>query len=285
MPELPDVEVLRRHLLAQHLTGQRIVGLDLRWPKAVRTPSPDAFAASLPGQRIRELGRRAKYLLFRLESGSTLIVHLRMTGLLVIAQGDRPYDAFVRNAFALEDGRSLWFVDPRKLGQLWLVEHEDEVVSGLGPEPLSPDLAPHPDFTLDWLAQRLQGRRQPIKALLLEQAFIAGIGNIYADEVLFAAGVHPAPQARDLTSDQVAALHRVIPRVLAEAVHNLLPIVLEVYGPPTESSRGLTLLHVPRQEGAPCHTCGTPVRRLVLRGRSAYFCPSCQGEGGATSVP
>lgn len=277
MPELPDVEALRRFLVRLGVPGRRITAVDLRWPRAVREPSPGEFVRGLEGRLVRGLARRAKFLLFRLDDGHTWIVHLRMTGNLALAPVDCPYHPHTRNAFHLDDGRALWFLDQRKLGQMWLVGDEDRVLAGLGPEPLAPDLSPHPAFTPALLAEGVRGRRLPIKALLMEQSFVAGLGNIYADEVLFSARLHPLARADRLERGQVEALHRAIVTVLAEAVLRLEALVARAAGPPTESEEGVELLRVPRREGAPCTACGAPVCRVPVRGRSTYFCPRCQG--------
>ncbi|MFQ5860136.1 MAG: bifunctional DNA-formamidopyrimidine glycosylase/DNA-(apurinic or apyrimidinic site) lyase [Dehalococcoidia bacterium] len=269
MPELPDVEAIRRYLVAAGLPGRRIREVTLLWPRAVREPSPEEFRRQVRGRRIQELRRRAKFLLLPLDAGGTLILHLRMTGSLLLEPFSQPRHPLARTIFALDDGRELRFVDPRKLGMLWLVEDAASVLAGLGPEPLEPR------FTPQVLAQRLNRRQVPIKALLCDQSVVAGLGNIYADEVLFAAGIHPLERAADLAPDAVQRLHRAIQEVLPRAAERLARL-LPIGGPPTESEEGLKLLAVPRREGEACPRCGTPVRRLVLRGRSAYLCPRCQ---------
>jgi len=277
VPELPDVEALRRFLCSLGVEGRRVVRVDLLWPRAVRHPDPDAFVRGLAGQRLASLGRRAKFLLFRLGDGRTWAVHLRMTGTLAVAPSDRPYGPYVRNAFPLDDGRALWFVDPRKLGQMWLLEDPAPLLAGLGPEPLDEDLRPHPAFTPAVLAEALGQRRAPLKAVLMDPQAVAGIGNIYADEVLFWAGLHPLRPARSLTPAEVERLHTAMGEVLARAVRLLGErVVGRVEGPLTESAEGQRLLRVPRREGTPCTRCGTPVQRVRIGGRSAFFCPACQ---------
>lgn len=307
MPELPDVEAIRRYLVAVGLPGRTITAVRLDWPRAVQEPSPQEFARHIRGQRIQGIGRRAKFLLFALTStppkegsGSLgpptgvsggvplnfqspsplrergtqgvrvyLILHLRMTGSLLVQPASQEPPRHTRTAFALDDGRELRFADPRKLGMMWLVEDPGPVLSGLGPEPLEPG------FTPQVLWERLNGRRAPVKALLCDQSVVAGIGNIYADEVLFEAGIHPLRAAATLSPQDVDRLHRAIVTVLPRAIQRLAAVV-PLGGPPTESEEGLSTLAVPRREGAQCHRCGGAVQRLVVRGRSAYFCPSCQ---------
>ncbi len=239
-----------------------------------------------------DVGRRAKFLYFPLDT-STLVVHLRMTGNLKVvdtgdsssyvetsatrftyleqAQNRRPGISEAPSAvFNLSNGRELRFTDPRRLGKLWLVDDTAPLFDKLGPEPLEAS------FTVGLLAERLGRRRAPIKPVLLDQGVIAGIGNIYADEVLFCARVHPSRPTADLTDVETERLHACIVSVLKDAVEALTSVV-PAGGPPTESEQGRQTLRVPRQEGAPCGRCGTPVTRLVLRGRSAYFCGACQG--------
>ncbi|MBI2166222.1 MAG: bifunctional DNA-formamidopyrimidine glycosylase/DNA-(apurinic or apyrimidinic site) lyase [Chloroflexi bacterium] len=271
MPELPDVEAIRRYLLAQGLVGRRIVEAELMWAKALREPSPARFQQRVKGQAIQALERRAKYLLLRL-SGYTLVLHLGMTGSLQVVPAGVPLHPHVRNLFHLDDGRALWFADPRKLGHLWLVKDARPLLDGLGPEPFSPE------FTARFLADRFKGKKAPVKALLLEQDIAAGVGNIYADEILFTARLHPLTPAGSLTRAHVQRIHQATRTVLAAATEKLWSI-FPVSGPPTESAEGLQLLTVLRHEGAPCGRCTTPIERLVIRGRSAYFCPRCQGRG------
>ncbi|MBI4337317.1 MAG: bifunctional DNA-formamidopyrimidine glycosylase/DNA-(apurinic or apyrimidinic site) lyase [Chloroflexi bacterium] len=270
MPELPDVEALRRYLLAQGLVGRGIFAAHTEWSGAVRWPSPEQFTAQLVGRRIGALERRAKFMLFRLDRG-TLAAHLGMTGWLHLVPQGVPPLRHTRHWFDLDDGRVLAFTDPRKLGRLWLVEDPSSLVAGLGPEPLSDE------FTVGYLASRLAGRRVPVKPLLLEQDVVAGMGNIYADDTLFVAGLHPLRPAGELSAKEVVRLHAAVCQVLQEAVERLAP-VLPVEGPASESIRGMATLQVPRQAGAPCSRCDGPIAHLMVRGRSAYFCPRCQPE-------
>lgn len=314
MPELPDVEAIRRYLVAVGLPGRTITAVRLDWPKAIQEPAPEEFARRIRGHRIQDIGRRAKFLLFALSSASHkegsgnlgsptgvsggvplnfqspspsrergtqgmrvyLILHLRMTGSLLVEPASQEPPKHTHIAFTLDDGRELRFADPRKLGMIWLVEDPGPVLSGLGPEPLEPG------FTPQVLRERLDGRRAPVKALLCDQSLVAGIGNIYADEVLFEARIHPLKIASQLSDQEVHRLHQAMVTVLPRAIQRLAAVV-PVAGPPTESEQGLSTLVVPRREGARCPRCGTSIQRVVVRGRSAYFCPSCQ-QGGATGV-
>ena len=201
MPELPDVEATRRYQVAEGLLRHKIVGADLLWPQAVKTPPLEDFVLTLRGKRVEEVGRRAKYLLFMLEGGHVLIIHLRMTGSLLLEPASAPRHPMTRNVFLLDKGRELRFVDPRKLGMMWLLEDAEPMLKHLGPEPLEPE------FTPEVFQGRLQGRRNaPIKALLCDQGIIAGIGNIYADEVLFAAGIGPLRPGANLSPEEAGRL-------------------------------------------------------------------------------
>ena len=268
MPELPDVEAIRRYLLTSGLIESRVTGVTLGWPRAVQGMSPEEFGRQLFGRAFLDVRRRAKYLLLPLDQ-DTLVVHLRMTGSLELTPASAIAPSKPSAVFELSGGQELRFYDPRRLGKLWLVDDPARLLAGLGPEPLEPS------FTPEVLVERLARRRSPIKPLLLEQGVIAGIGNIYADEVLFCARLHPTRPASELTSQELGRLHQCIVSVLERATELLSPMI-PLGGPPTESKEGRTVLRMPREAGASCTRCGTPVQRLVLRGRSAYFCLSCQ---------
>ena len=270
MPELPDVEALRRHLIAQGIVGHALTGVTLHWPRAVKAPSPEEFSRRIVGKRIQELTRRAKFLLFHLNRG-VLAIHLRMTGSLELAPSSQQPHHLARTIFALDGGVNLQFIDGRKFGAMWLLEDATPLLARLGPEPLEES------FTPQVMVELLRGRNAPIKPLLLEQELIAGVGNIYADEILFVPGIHPMRRASGLSTPEVEALHSATQRILADATEYLTRL-MPIQGPPTESEEGLMALKVPRSEGAPCTKCGTPLQRMVIRQRSAYFCPRCQPD-------
>ena len=238
---------------------------------AVRAPSPERFESGVRGRRISDIQRRAKYLIFRLDerTGPSLIFHLRMTGSLVVQPARRTRPRHTRNVLLLDGGAELCFVDSRKLGAMWLVTDESDVLAGLGPEPLDAS------FTADQLALRLSGRSAPIKALLCDQSVVAGIGNIYADEVLFVSKIHPLRPGGELSARDSKRLHEAIVSRLTEATERLVPLV-SMGGPPTESEGRGQLLLVPRSEGERCTRGRGHIRRIVVRGRGTYFCPRCQ---------
>ncbi|MCC7354031.1 MAG: bifunctional DNA-formamidopyrimidine glycosylase/DNA-(apurinic or apyrimidinic site) lyase [Anaerolineae bacterium] len=269
MPELPEVETTVNGLRTD-LLGRSIVGVRVLWEKAIDRPPPPDFASRLSGQRITSLGRRGKFLLFHLEGGDTLIIHLRMTGHLGVMTPAEPLPAHVRLVFTLDDGRELRFRDMRKFGRAYLVADAREVLGNLGPEPLGDD------FTAEVLRARLGKRGAPIKSILLDQRVVAGIGNIYADEALFYAGIHPKRPGRSLAAAEAERLRAAIRRVLTEAIADG-GTSLDSYRRP-DGSRGqhAERIAIFRKAGSPCPHCGTPIVRIVLGGRSTHFCPHCQ---------
>lgn len=273
MPELPEVETVRRELLPL-LVGRRVERVEIRWPRLVDRPSLDAFVRHLQGITIRDIWRRGKYLIFDLDSGRHWIVHLRMTGQLRVRDANDPPDRHTHARVFLDDGRALHYRDQRKFGRFYLVEREDEVVGDLGPEPLSETWRPED------LARRLTGRKAAIKALLLDQRVVAGIGNIYADEALFEAGIHPARPGGSLSMEEIKGLYRAIRKVLTEAIA-ARGSSLSTYVPPS-GKQGSYQNHrrVFRRAGKPCPVCGTLIERVKIAGRSTHFCPRCQREAG-----
>jgi formamidopyrimidine-DNA glycosylase len=277
MPELPEVETVVRGLRAQ-LAGRRI--LAVRLGKTDFIDDPAALERDLPGARIESVTRYGKFLLLRLTSGnsapggarrhSCLVVHLGMTGQLTPRRAEEPVARHTHAFFGLDDGRELRYTDIRRFGRLALVPEAalEELLGRLGVDPLE---ATEEDFR-----QRLAGRRAMIKALLLDQHVLRGIGNIYADEILWRARIHPARHAARLAADQVTLLYRAIRDVLSAAIHlrgSSVSNYLDAAGRPGEYQRRH---RVYRREGKPCWRCGERIRRVVVAGRSSYFCPRCQ---------
>ena len=267
MPELPEVENARRILLRAELPGRTITRAHVTWAPTVKFPSLEDFVLDLPTKRIEDVARRGKYLLLSLDTGETFIIHLGMTGGLTIQPGTRELEPMVRHHFDLDDGRILWFRDPRKFGHLWLTENPDAVLPPLGPEPLSGE------FTADVLRERLGQRVAPVKALMLEQSVIAGLGNLYVDESLFLAGIHPARSPSDLTTPEVAALRDCIVRALSAAFAFYDRARDEHWPDPPSALHTWTL---PRKEGEPCPRCGENIATMRIRARGTFYCPSCQ---------
>jgi len=270
MPELPEVETVKNEL-QPCVVGRCITGVILCWKGIACQPSAEEFCSRLIGQKIVGVSRRGKYLIFDLASGEVLIAHLRMTGSLLIKPVSAEPDKYTRAIIYLDGETQLVFRDPRKLGVMWLVGDAGAVVSKLGPEPLEAD------FTPRLLAERLANRTAPIKALLCDQGFIAGIGNMYADEALFAARIHPLRLGGSLSRDEVERLHKAIQRVLWAAIGDKGASVDTYFRP----DGGLGTAHFQfqvahRLSGNLCPVCGTPIERIPVRNRGTYFCPKCQ---------
>lgn len=269
MPELPEVETIVRDL-RHHLVGRRIVAVDIRWPRTVARPASDELAARLVGQQITGTARRGKYLLFPLASGDTLLVHLRMTGQLHVVDPDHALDQHTHLVLDLDNGQRLIFHDTRKFGRVYLVAHAEQVVDKLGPEPLDPD------FTPQELNRRLAQRKAPIKSLLLDQRVVAGIGNIYADEILFAAAIDPRRPGNSLEFNEVARIHTALRQVLAQAIFDRGSSLANYQRPGGGRGQNQERHRVFRRTCQPCPTCGTPIVRIVLGQRATHFCPRCQ---------
>lgn len=261
MPELPEVEILARSL-RRRLTGRTIHAVRLLTPTMVRRPGPGAFRRRLAGRRIRDVTRRGKYLLVELDGDLTLAVHLRMTGDLVIARSGAPLSPHVRAIFTF-DGTELRFADQRRFGHMDLLTGAQRMrfrgLRALGIEPLSAA------FTLPRFEALLRGRRLGAKALLLRQDLIAGIGNLYADEILWQARLHPARTVETLTPRQRALLWRTIRRVLTRAIH----------GRARHGGAVGTLLDA-RDRGGRCPRGHGELRVARIAGRTSYMCPRCQ---------
>lgn len=267
MPELPEVENARRYLVQAGLSGRTITGFRTRWPKTVRKPALEEFVLGLGGRRMEAVHRRAKYILLPLDTGATLILHLGMAGRLRLQPESQPAHPLVHHVFSLDDGRELRFQDGRKFGKLWLVQDAAEVLPTLGPEPLGEG------FTPQALGQALAGRNAPVKALLLEQSVVAGMGNLYADESLYLAGIHPLRPASGLSDADVSRLRDAIVAALTSAVAQYDRGRTEGWPEPPLALETWT---IPRQPAAPCPRCAGPVSGLRVRGRGTYFCPHCQ---------
>ena len=273
MPELPEVEMIAR-MLAPHLAGRQIAEVRVLWERTVARPTAVEFVRQLTGARIESVGRRGKYLLFPLDSGQMWLAHLRMSGHFLLRTADVLHDltSHVRAWLRFADGDGLWFVNPRKFGRFYLVDDPQAVLGSLGPEPLAPQL------TGEQLAVRLRNRRGEIKRLLLDQRFIAGLGNIYANEALWRAEINPLRVAGSLTEAEAGRLHAAIVHVLREAIRDggtRLADRQYVY-PDGGSGQHQQRLQVYGREGAPCPRCGRALVRIVQGGRSSYFCPACQ---------
>lgn len=269
MPELPEVESVRRSLVRAGLPGRTITRVSIGWGNCVKGTSPESLAAAVAGRVVAEVGRRAKYLLFPLAGApaATLIAHLGMTGDLAVHPAGRPAPPLTRHVFTLDDGRELRFTDGRKFGKLWLTDDPASVLPRLSPEPLGDD------FTTEWLAAALAGRKAPVKALLLEQSIAAGLGNLYADEALFLAGIRPGRPASQLSADEIALLRR--------GIIDCISAGFAVYDRAREQSwpeppAQMTTWSHPRDANTPCPKCGGAMTGTRIRGRGTWYCGGCQ---------
>ena len=267
MPELPEVETIKNELLPS------VVGRCFRQVAIFDSelmallPAPE-FCLGLTGQTVEEVTRRGKYLLFQLSSGQCLIMHLKMTGsLLLDPKGTVPYP---RASFTFDDGTRLVLNDPRRLGRMWLVGDAGSVTGKLGPEPLEPD------FTVEVLAQRLTRHRIPLKVALTDQGIISGIGNMYGDEILFSARIHPLRTSDSLSAGEIQELYSSIQSVLHRAIARKGASTDTYVRPGGQRGTAHFDFKVAHRQGKPCPVCRTPIERIFLRGRGTCFCPRCQ---------
>jgi formamidopyrimidine-DNA glycosylase len=274
MPELPEVETvardLRRHLLPDGGgPGPVIAGARVAWARTLRDEDPAAFVAGVAGRRIEGVGRRGKLVVIDLDGGTYLTVHLKMTGQLFVVPAGVPVDPYERAALVLDDGREVRFRDVRKFGRIGLHGPDDDPFDGLGPEPLDPR------FTLRAWRGRLRGRRARLKTLLVDQSFVAGIGNIYADEALWRSRLHPLRSAASLRPHDERILYRHVLDILAEAVERRGSSI-DDYTAPDGDGGMQERLDVYQRTGQPCPRCGRPIRRIVIGIRATHFCSFCQ---------
>ncbi len=281
MPELPEVETVARDLRGL-IVGATISGADGDWPRAIAShPTVEGFADAVAGRRVEAVGRRAKLVVVRLSGDAALTIHLKLTGQLFVVPAGAPADRHVHLRLALTDGRELRFRDIRKFGRIgaWPLDPatgeplDPRVGAGLfaatGPEPLDDAFTPRA------FRARLAGRRQRLKPLLLDQGFVAGVGNIYADEALWRARLHPLRGAATLRPRDQARLHRELRAILAEAVERRGSSIDDYTAPDGDGSMQ-ERLEVYQRAGQPCPRCGRPIRRIVVGGRATHFCSWCQ---------
>ena len=271
MPELPEVEIiaqtLRRGNGCPPLPGQHIQRVTIRWPRHIAMPSVTTFRRRIQGRSITDVDRRGKYLVFSLDRG-TMLIHLRMSGDIMLVPADTPAGRYDRTVFYLEDGQELRFSDARKFGKIFLLDDPDIVLGKLGPEPLDAS------FTPLILASRLLKRRRILKPLLMDQTFLAGLGNIYTDEALYHARLHPLRRSDNLDMNEITALWRAIRDALTLGLlYNGASIDWVYRGGDFQRH-----FSVYQRSGEPCHICGTPIERIIVGQRGTHFCPTCQGE-------
>jgi len=272
VPELPEVETLVRILRtgsggAPPLPGRSIRDVTIGWPGHIARPDAAAFQEAIRGRRIHDVQRRGKYLVFPL-GDAAMLIHLKMSGDLTVVRTDSPGGRFEHTRFHLEDGWDLRFADARKFGKVFLLDDPSGVLGALGPEPMADG------FTARVLRDRLRRHARALKPLLLDQTFIAGLGNIYADETLHRARLHPLRRSDRLSDDEARRLWRGIRAALRQGLrHNGASIDWVYRGGDFQNH-----FRVYQRTGEPCPVCGTRIRRIVVGQRGTHYCPSCQPE-------
>jgi len=287
MPELPEVETVARQIDPE-IAGRTIEQLEVLDPRWSRPVSPQELGEEVAGSRINGLGRRGKYLLLGLDRDRTLVMHLRMTGNLVLVEDERKLDPsegmrlyegertaserHLRARFLLDDGRELWFTDPRRFGEAFLIADDglDQRFAKLGVEPLSDE------FTPELLGEQAEGRTAPLKSFLLDQSRLAGVGNIYADEALYRARLHPLSPAGSMRPEHHAALRDGVVAALEAGLDHGGASIDDYRDGRGERGEMQDEFLVHTREGEPCPSCEGPISRIVVGGRSTYYCPACQ---------
>lgn len=273
MPELPEVETVARRI-EKDITGKTIVSADVRWARTVAFPALKTFKEQIKNQKIKSVSRRAKYLILTLENYN-LLIHLKMSGDLTVRKGKmriEKHDRLILDLKSPSGGSAcLAFNDTRKFGKVWLTNHPETILGKLGPEPLEKT------FTPQWLYENLQKRKRQIKPLLLDQTFLAGVGNIYADEALHKAKIHPQALTNSISQKQAEALHEAIVSTLKEGIRRNGASIDWVY----RGGEYQNYFRVYDREGEPCMVCGATIKKIVVAQRGSHFCPTCQRLKGS----
>ncbi|MDD4601983.1 Formamidopyrimidine-DNA glycosylase [bioreactor metagenome] len=273
MPEMPEVEIIKRSL-QDRLVGRTIQQVDIMLPRLIKWPTADRFQAITTGKKITSLTRRGKYLLFGLEDDLVIVVHLRMTGKLLYSSANTQQDRFSRIKFYLDNGDMMQYADSRTLGTLYAMSLDElwriTGLSSMGPEPLSED------FTLNYLKEGLKKHKGNIKALLLNQRFIGGLGNIYVDESLAIAGIHPERKADSVTESEVDKLFSSINAVIRDGIEHGGTTFRDYRDGNGHSGSHQFHLRVYGRKLLPCLICGTPIVKIEVAGRGTHYCPNCQ---------
>lgn len=272
MPELPEVETISRMMQfgagdSPPVIGRLISDTKVLWHKTLAQPSPQMFRKRLVGRSIKEVGRRGKYIVCDL-THSFMLMHLRMSGEILVGEAAEPLGSHPRLVIYFEDGLQMSFSDARKFGRVWLLDDPGSIFTKLGPEPLGDDLTPQ-EFS-----RRLVSKKRRIKTLLLDQAFLAGVGNIYADEALHLAKIHPLFSSHELNPIQAESLLLAIREVLKKGIETNGASIDWVYRGGDYQNH----FRVYGRVGEPCEVCGMTIERIVVGQRGTYFCPHCQSN-------
>lgn len=273
MPEMPELENIRRTLMP-HIKGRQIMQTEILLSRQIKWPDPENFAARLAGRIISDVDRIGKYLLLRLDSGVTVVFHLRMTGQLCYREKGAADGTHSRIILHLDGGDRLIYGDTRTLGTVHAMTEEElpriQGLAEMGPEPLSEE------FTVDYLTKVLQGRKTKIKSFLLDQSNIGGLGNIYVDEALFLSGIHPLRRAEEIRAEEVPALYEAINRVIKEGIEDGGTTFRDYRNGNGEKGSHQDKLFAYGRDGEPCRKCGTIMEKIRVGGRGTHFCPQCQ---------
>ena len=273
MPELPEIETIKR-TLEPKLIGQRILSLDVRRPDVLKHPGPSEFIQAVTGQQVECLSRRGKYLRIHMHSDSLLVVHLRMTGRLICLAPSVEENVHTHVIFHLDSGDELRFSDVRRFGGLWFLQPGEldtyTGMSKLGPEPFGEE------FSSEYLLAAIHRRRCSIKQILLDQTVVAGLGNIYCDEVLFSAGIRPDRSGHTLTLEECSTLVESVRQVLTEAIQHRGTTFSDFLDGNGQAGENYPFLLAYQHGGHPCPRCGTIMEKVRIGGRSTCFCPACQ---------
>lgn len=273
MPELPEVETIKQ-VIEPQIQGLRIIKVIINRPEVTAYPTADIFEKRIAGQVFSGMSRRGKFLIIQLDSGDEMILHLRMTGRLLLAPHDYMQEKHTHIIFQLNNGLELRFSDMRRFGRFWLLQQgETDTYTGitkLGSEPFDSD------FSAEYLKAHMGKRKKAIKTCLLDQNIVAGIGNIYSDEILFTAKIYPARPANSLKAQDWNSLAKTIPERLSYFIEKNKISAKEYLESRGQEYRNTPFLQVYGQENNPCPVCGTKLCRMVIGGRSSIYCPACQ---------
>ena len=272
MPELPEVEQVRKTLIP-HIVGKTIKQVEVGLPRMIQYPTATEFIKKVAGKKIISIDRRGKYLRINLAGDMYILAHLRMTGALLAVSKKDPEPPYAHVKFELTGEENLWFTDIRTFGTLYLIDHDDKVIEGyatLGPEPMEKAL------TGEYLAQACKKKTGAIKAVILDQKIIAGLGNIYADEALFGAGILPTRPANSLTREEYAKLVKSINTVIAQGIKNHGTTFRNYQDADGKQGTNVLYLNVYGRKGEKCKKCGTILEHCKVVGRGSVYCPHCQ---------
>ncbi len=281
MPELPEVETIKR-VIEPQIQGCMITKVAVRRPEVAAYPEADEFCRRLTGQTGSHMARQGKFLIIHLENKERIVLHLRMTGGLLLASAQCPEEKYTHVVFSMDNGTELRFSDMRRFGRFWLLrEEENDTCTGmdkLGLDPLTPAC------NAEYLSSHLSKRRKAIKECLLEQTIIAGIGNIYSDEILFTAGIYPARPANSLMQTEWERLAEVIPERISYFIEKNAITAEEYLETKGRDYRNTPFLQVYGHGGSPCPKCRETLCRMVIGGRSSVYCPVCQKAPSSQST-